>query len=46
MTSPTPAEENKIDDEDFKVELLPEDYAQYDLSFKLYIFILKMILVN
>jgi len=35
MTSPTPAEENKIDDEDFKVELLPEDYAQYDLSFKL-----------
>jgi small GTP-binding protein len=35
MTSPTPAEENKMDDEEFKVELLPEDYAQYDLSFKL-----------
>ena len=28
-------EENKTDEEDFKVELLPEDYAQYDLSFKL-----------
>ena len=24
-----------VDEEDFKVELLPEDYAQYDLSFKL-----------
>ena len=35
MTSPTPAEENKMDEEEFKVELLPEDYAQYDLSFKL-----------
>ena len=35
MSSPNPAEENKMDDEDFKVELLPEDYAQYDLSFKL-----------
>jgi Ras-related protein Rab-6A len=35
MASPTPAEENKMDDEEFKVELLPEDYAQYDLSFKL-----------
>ena len=35
MTSPTQAEENKVDDEDFKIELLPEDYAQYDLSFKL-----------
>ena len=35
MASPTPAEENKMDEEEFKVELLPEDYAQYDLSFKL-----------
>ena len=35
MTSPNPAEENKMDDEEFKIELLPEDYAQYDLSFKL-----------
>ena len=29
------SEENKTDEEDFRVELLPEDYAQYDLSFKL-----------
>ncbi len=28
-------EESKTDEEEFKVELLPEDYAQYDLSFKL-----------
>ena len=28
-------EENKADEEDFRVELLPEDYAQYDLSFKI-----------
>ena len=31
MSSSTPNDE----EEDFKVELLPEDYAQYDLSFKL-----------
>jgi small GTP-binding protein len=30
-----PPEENKTDEEDFRVELLPEDYAQYDLSFKI-----------
>jgi len=35
MTSPAPVEENKADEDDLKVELLPEDYAQYDLSFKL-----------
>ena len=29
--------ENKTEDDDLKVELLPEDYAQYDLSFKLII---------
>ena len=35
MTS-TNKDDNKVDDdEEFKVELLPEDYAQYDLSFKL-----------
>jgi len=28
-------DENKTNDEDLNVELLPEDYAQYDLSFKL-----------
>jgi GTPase SAR1 family protein len=28
-------DESKTNDEDLKVELLPEDYAQYDLSFKL-----------
>ena len=27
--------ENKVEEEEFKVELLPEDYAQYDLSFKI-----------
>ena len=31
----TGSQENKNDDEDFRVELLPEDYAQYDLSFKI-----------
>ena len=34
MSAPVP-EENKQDEEDFRVELLPEDYAQYDLSFKI-----------
>ena len=29
--------ETKTEDDDLKVELLPEDYAQYDLSFKLII---------
>ena len=29
--------ETKTEDDDVKVELLPEDYAQYDLSFKLII---------
>jgi small GTP-binding protein len=33
--STTASEENKTEEEDFRVELLPEDYAQYDLSFKL-----------
>ena len=28
-------EENKPEEEEIKVELLPEDYAQYDLSFKI-----------
>ena len=28
-------DESKTNDKDLKVELLPEDYAQYDLSFKL-----------
>ena len=28
-------DENKHEEEEIKVELLPEDYAQYDLSFKL-----------
>ena len=33
MTTP---ESNMIeDDDDLKVELLPEDYAQYDLTFKI-----------
>ena len=35
MSTTNPSEENKTDEEDFRVELLPEDYAQYDLSFKL-----------
>ena len=36
MSTPTPSDSTKADEEDdFKVELLPEDYAQYDLSFKL-----------
>ena len=36
MSTPTPMHSSKVEDEeDFKVELLPEDYAQYDLSFKL-----------
>ena len=35
MTTENKSEEPKLDDEEFKVELLPEDYAQYDLSFKI-----------
>ena len=36
MSTPTPMHSSKVEDEEeFKVELLPEDYAQYDLSFKL-----------
>ena len=33
--NPSTEEENKAEEEDFRVELLPEDYAQYDLSFKI-----------
>ena len=32
------AEETKTDEEDFRIELYPEDFAQYDLSFKLIFF--------
>ena len=35
MSTPTPISSKTEDEEEFKVELLPEDYAQYDLSFKL-----------
>ena len=39
MSTPTPMSSNSTkaeeEEEEFKVELLPEDYAQYDLSFKL-----------
>ena len=36
MSSSTTTNSSKVEDEEeFKVELLPEDYAQYDLSFKL-----------
>ena len=35
MTTENKPEEPKLDDEEFRVELLPEDYAQYDLSFKI-----------
>ena len=36
MSTPTPMHSSKVEEEEeFKVELLPEDYAQYDLSFKL-----------
>ena len=39
MTTPMHSEHSEStkadEEEDFKVELLPEDYAQYDLSFKL-----------
>ena len=35
MSTASSSEENKAEEEEFKVELLPEDYAQYDLSFKL-----------
>ena len=34
-TNPSTEEENKTEEEEFRVELLPEDYAQYDLSFKI-----------
>ena len=34
-TNPSTEEENKTEEEEFRVELLPEDYAQYDLSFKM-----------
>ena len=33
--NPSAEEENKAEEEEFRVELLPEDYAQYDLSFKI-----------
>ena len=35
MSSSTTDSTKTEEEEDFKVELLPEDYAQYDLSFKL-----------
>ena len=36
MSTPTTPTSSKVEEEEeFKVELLPEDYAQYDLSFKL-----------
>ena len=33
-----PEEKNKNEEGDFRAELLLEDYAQYDLSFKLKVF--------
>ena len=35
MSTSASIDDNKNDEEEFRVELLPEDYAQYDLSFKL-----------
>ena len=35
MSTEPSTEDNKNDEEEFRVELLPEDYAQYDLSFKI-----------